>query len=42
MNAAAWTISMIAILVALAIAYRWERPRQGDDDSGDSAKGHRT
>lgn len=31
MNTAGWTISIIAILIALVIAYRWERPARGDD-----------
>ena len=25
MNAAGWTISIIGILIALSLAYRWER-----------------
>ena len=28
MSAAGWTISIIAIVVTLVIAYRWERPRK--------------
>jgi hypothetical protein len=30
MNAAGWTISIIAIVVTLVIAYRWEYPRKKD------------
>jgi hypothetical protein len=29
MNAAGWTISIIAIVIALALAYRWERSSRG-------------